>query len=265
VKLTPLGGALGLEVGGICLRDELSAAHIGELRRLLLEHLVLVFPGQFLTPGQHRAFARRFGELERHTEMPAVVEGTDREVVVVAPEYGVSAVWHFDYDADFFPSGLGSLNLVQAPARGGDTLFADLYRAYESLSEPMRALLDGLTAVHRNLGNRGRNRDEAEHALVGVHPETGRKVLVFSGHHVQRLAQLSPAESDALVAYLAAHSIRPEFTCRVRWSPGALCLWDNRATQHYAVADFEPPRLLHRVTMRAPLPRPLHAAAPRVA
>jgi taurine dioxygenase len=261
IVLRPLGGALGAEVHGIVLRGDLDDALVRELRQLLLEHLVLSFPGQFLSPDEHRAFARRFGALESHTEIASVLEGTDREVVVVAPEHGVSSVWHFDYDADLVPSALGSLNAIECPERGGDTIFSNTYRVYEQLSEPMRELLEGLTAIHYNIGNTGRNREVAAHPLVGIHPETGRKVLIFSGHHVKRFAELSAAESEVLIEHLNALSTRPEVTTRLSWHPGTLCLWDNRCTQHYAVSDFDERRVLHRVTMRSELPR--SASTPR--
>jgi taurine dioxygenase len=140
---------------------------------------------------------------------------------------------------------------------GGDTIFVSSYRIYEQLSLPMRRLVDGLTAVHRNLGNRGRRRDEAEFPLVGVHPETGRTGLLYSAHHVQDFVELAPAESELLLGHLKALTVRPGFAVRQRWRPGTLAFWDNRCVQHYAVPDFSGPRLLYQVSVRAELPRPL--------
>ena len=266
LRIEPLGASLGAEVRGIDLRRAGDPATIAELRRLVLERLVLFFPEQGLSPDEQRAFMRRFGEVEAHPERPQVLPGSDEEVVVISPANGVSAVWHCDYDPDFVPCGLCTLNMVECPADGGgDTIFVSAYRIYAELSEPMRALADGLTAVHRNLGNRGRRRDEAEFPLVGIHPETGRKGLLFSSHHVQDFVELAPAESALLLSHLRALTVRPGFAIRHRWRPGTLAFWDNRCVQHYAVPDFTGPRLLYQVSVRAELPRPAPAWQPPAA
>src|SRR5215470_2409292 len=263
LRIEPLGASLGAEVRGIDLRGALDPAAIAELRRLVLDRLVLFFPEQGLSPDEQRAFMRRFGEVEAHPERPQVLPGSDEEVVVISPVNGVSAVWHCDYDPDFVPCGLCTLNMVECAADGGgDTIFVSSYRIYAELSEPMRALADALTAVHRNLGNRGRRRDEAEFPLVGIHPETGRKGLLFSSHHVQDFVELAPAESALVLSHLRALTVRPSFAIRHHWRPGTLAFWDNRCVQHYAVPDFTGPRLLYQVSVRAELPRPSPAWRP---
>ena len=260
LRIEPLGATLGAEVRGVDLARPLDAATTAELRRLVLERLVLFFPEQFLTPDAQRAFMRGFGEVEAHPERPQRLAGSDEEVVVISPANGVSAVWHCDYDPDFVPCGLCTLNMVECAADGGgDTIFVSSYRVYAELSEPLRRLADGLTAVHRNLGNAGRRRDEAEYPLVGVHPETGRRGLLFSSHHVQDFVELAPAESALLLAHLRALTVRPGFAIRHRWRPGTLAFWDNRCVQHYAVPDFTGPRLLYQVSVRGELPRPTEA------
>ncbi len=145
---------------------------------------------------------------------------------------------------------------------GGDTIFVSNYRIYESFSEPMRKLLDGLTAVHKNTGNSGRFRDEVTYSLVGTHPETQRPGILYSAHHVQDFAELVPEESALLLERLQSLTQRPAFGYRHHWQPGSIALWDNRCVQHYAVPDFTGPRLLYQVTVRADLPIPLPGYAP---
>jgi taurine dioxygenase len=254
----PVSGSLGLEVKGLDLRNNLDAETVAALRRLLLDRLVLFFPEQFLKADEQRALMRWFGEVEAHPERPQILEGSDDEVVIVAPSGGVSAVWHCDYDPNFVPCGICSLSMVECAADGGgDTLFVNNYRVYESFSPAMQGLLDGLTAVHTNTGNSGRFRDEARYPLVGIHPETQRKGLLFSSHHVQDFAELVPEESALLRERLQLLTQRPAFGTRHHWRPGDIALWDNRCVQHYAVPDFTGPRLLYQVTVRADLPAPL--------
>lgn len=258
LRVEPLSGSLGAQVEGLDLRRDLDDATVAELRALLLERLVLVFPDQHLTSDDQRSLMRHFGEVEKHPERPRILEDSDQEVVVVTPSAGVSAVWHCDYEPDFVPCGICSLNMLECAADGGgDTIFVNGYRIYESFSEPMRRLLDGLTAIHRNAGNSGRMRDEVMYPLVGIHPETGRRGLLYSAHHVQEFAELVPEESTMLLARLQSLTQRPSFAMRHHWRPGSIALWDNRCVQHYAVPDFTGPRLLYQVTVAAEMPTPL--------
>ncbi|HPG26003.1 MAG TPA: TauD/TfdA family dioxygenase [Myxococcota bacterium] len=257
-KTAPLSGSLGTLVSGLDLRKDLDAATVAELRALFLERLVLVFPDQHLSPDEQRALMRHFGEVEKHPERPRVLEDSDEEVVIITPAAGVSAVWHCDYQPDFLPCGICSLNMVETAADGGgDTIFVNAYRIYESFSEPVKRLLDGLTAIHRNTGNAGRNRDEAWFPLVGTHPETGRKGLFYSAHHVQDFVELVPEDAAMLLARLQQLTQKPSFSLRYHWSPGAIAVWDNRAVQHYVVPDFAGSRLLYQVTVSADLLIPL--------
>lgn len=259
----PLSGSLGAQISGLDLRSDLDDALVAELRRVLLDRLVLLFPDQHLSSEEQRAFMRWFGEVEKHPERPQILEDSDEEVVVIAPSGGVSAVWHCDYDPDFVPCGICSLNMVECAADGGgDTIFVNGYRIYESFSARMQGLLDGLTAIHRNTGNSGRMRDEAMFPLVGTHPETGRRGLLYSAHHVQDFAELTTDESAMLLERLQSLTQRPGFACRHHWRPGSIALWDNRCVQHFAVPDFAGSRLLYQVTVRAELPRPLPGYQP---
>ncbi len=258
LKIVPLSGSLGAEVSGLDLRKDLDEATVADLRALLLDRLVLLFPDQHLSPDAQRILMRHFGEVEKHPERPQILEGSDEEVVVVAPSGGVSAVWHCDYEPDLVPCGICSLNMVESAADGGgDTIFVNGYRIYESFSERMRLLLDSLTAVHRNTGNRGRNRDEAHFPLVGIHPETGRRGLLYSAHHVQDFLELLPDESEMILARLQQRTQQPNFALRHHWRPGSIALWDNRCVQHYVVPDFEGSRLLYQVTVSADMPVPV--------
>lgn len=257
-RVEPLSGSIGALVSGLDVRGGLEAELVAELRALLLERLVLVFADQSLSPDEQRAFMRLFGEIEKHPERPQILDGSDEEVVIVAPSGGVSAVWHCDYEPDFLPCGICSLNMVENAADGGgDTIFVNGYRIYESFSERMRTLLDGLTAIHRNTGNAGRMRDEAHYPLVGIHPETGRRGLFYSAHHVQGFVELHPEESELLLARLRLLTQKPNFALRYHWRPGSIAVWDNRAVQHYVVPDFEGSRLLYQVTVRGELLAPV--------
>jgi len=261
-NIRPSSGSIGAEVSGLDLRKPLGDDAIATIRRLIQDRLVLFFPDQSLSPDEQRAFMRQLGTVQKHPERPRVLEGSEDEVVVVIPVDGVSAVWHCDYDPDFVPCGICTLNMVECAADGGgDTIFVNNYRIYESFSPPMQQLLDGLTAIHRNTGNAGRYRDEARFPLVGLHPDSGRKVLLYSAHHVQDFAELMPEESELLLGRLRTLTQLPKFACRHHWSPGTLALWDNRCVQHYAVPDFSGSRRLYQVTIEAPLPTPIVSTA----
>jgi taurine dioxygenase len=257
-KTESLSGSLGTLVSGLDLRDAQGPEDVAALRQLLLDRLVLIFPDQHLSPDEQRKLMACFGEVEKHPERPRVLEDSDEEVVVITPSAGVSAVWHCDYEPDFLPCGICSLNMVENAADGGgDTIFVNAYRIYESFSIRMQSLLDGLTAVHRNTGNSGRQRDEAWFPLVGTHPETGRKGLFYSAHHVQDFVELVPEESALLLSRLQQLTQKPNFALRYHWGAGALALWDNRAVQHYVVPDFEGSRLLYQVTVKGAMLEPL--------
>jgi taurine dioxygenase len=255
LQAAPVSGSLGLKITGIDLTEDLDDSVIAELRRLLLTRLALFFPGQSLSHAAQYAFAQRFGEVQRHPDRAEWVENTDEKIVIVSPKGRVSSVWHCDYDEDFVPCGFSMLNMIRCAADGGgDTIFASSNSIYDQFSAPMRALLDGLTAIHRNIGNSKRKRDTAEFPLVGVHPETGRKGLLYSAHHVVGFVELPQAESDILLDYLKRLTVRPDFAYRHHWEAGTLVFWDNRCIQHFAVPDFAGERMLYQVTLAGGLP-----------
>lgn len=253
-ELSPVGGALGAEVRGVHLGavdDALLQAIQGALR----EHLVLFFPDQGLSPDEHRSFALRFGPPEIHPFIPKL-DDAHPEIVVLKAESGfIADVWHTDCTFDASPPVCSVLNAVQMPPAGGDTLFANQLLAYERLSDPMKEMLSGLTAIH-TAANYGNPEVKAEHPVVRCHPETGRPSLFVNRQFTRRIPQLSRDESDALLELLFRHATQPDFTCRYAWEEGTIGIWDNRCTQHCAVNDYEGERVISRVTILGDDPQP---------
>jgi taurine dioxygenase len=280
ISVQPISGALGAEVGGVDLAQADGAA-FAEIRHAFLEHLVLFFRDQSLDAKSLKAFSRRFGPLSR---VPYVKPLEDEPDIIAvrkeAEERKISVfggAWHSDFSFLEEPPLGSALYAVDVPPHGGDTLFADMYRAYETLSSGMRNLLDGLRAMHSGhvygaarpptLTMRtsssieiSRGNEEADveraHPVVRIHPETGRRALFVNAIYTTRFENMSAEESRPLLAFLHAHATRPEFTCRFRWRPGSLALWDNRCTLHLAVNDYDGARrLLWRTTIAGDAPK----------
>lgn len=243
----PVSGAIGAEVRGVDLSkvtDELFA----RIHALMLEHLVLFFPEQTnLTPEAHVALGRRFGEVEVHPFLPKV-EGHPEVALIESDKGGKADEWHIDVTFSENPPVASILHLITCPPAGGDTMWSNQYLAYETLSAPFRELLDGLTAVHvlraPQVGELS-----AEHPVVRVHPETGRRSLYVTRMWTSHIPQLTRHESDAVLQHLFEHSESPRFACRHRWDPHTVALWDNRATQHLAINDYQEYRMGQRVTI----------------
>lgn len=247
LDLRPVAGALGAEVHGIRL-GEIDDAGFAEVRAALAEHLVLFFPDQHLTHDEHAAFGARWGEIEIHPFL-AKVDDDHPQIVVLDSETGGKAdVWHTDVTFRPDPPICSILQMRICPPVGGDTMWANLQLAYDELSAPIRELCDGLTAIHSAAGF-GQPTVTAEHPVVRVHPETGRRALYVNPVFTRRIPQLRPAESRALLSYLYEHAVQPQFTCRYRWAEGTVGVWDNRVTQHYAVDDYASQRRIERVTV----------------
>ncbi len=269
-----VAGALGAEVQGVDLAHALDDDQVAALRNAWHEHLVLFFRDQHLTPAQFMAFARRIG---RPVEYPFVkgIEGYPEiiEVKKLAHEtVNFGGIWHSDTTYLAEPPMASMLLARETPPFGGDTLFANMYLAYETLSAGMRRMLDGLRAVSSSAkadvsrtredriksDGRADSREEyvAEHPVVRTHPETGRKALYVNVAHTVRFADMTEAESAPLLAYLFEHQARPEHTCRFVWQPGSIALWDNRCTQHNPVNDYHGHRrVMHRITLAGDRPR----------
>lgn len=265
LEIASLTPSIGAVVTGVDVARDLADPSVeAALKQAFLDHQVLVFRDQNLTRDEHKDFGRRFGPLHVHpTQRHASYEG-DREIFPVeADETTVlnnGGLWHSDVSCDEKPP-LGSMLLLkEAPAMGGDTLFANMYLAYESLSAPIRDLIDDLDAVHdqrqdiRHYGmepRAGVDYPRTTHPLVVTHPETGRKLLFCNPAFTSHIVGLSPRESQAVLAMLFEHTANnPSLHCRVRWAPGTLTFWDNRCVQHYAVWDYRPQRRIgERVTI----------------
>jgi alpha-ketoglutarate-dependent taurine dioxygenase len=265
-----MAGAIGAEIGGVKLRPDLPDAVIAQLRRLWLEHLVLFFRNQELTPQELAAVARRFGEVVHYPflkgldEAPEVIEVAKLEHETV----NFGGLWHTDTAYLAEPPMATMLIAREVPPHGGDTLFASLYAAYDALSDGMKQMLAPLRAVNSSSkAEKSRTREdrdaneaprvlEAEHPVVRTHPETGRKALYVNSGHTLRFVGMTEAESAPLLDYLFVHQVRPEFTCRFRWEPGSTAFWDNRSALHNPINDYHGfRRIMHRVTLAGDRPR----------
>jgi taurine dioxygenase len=274
IEVRKIAGALGAEIHGVDLRRELPERTIREIRRAWLENLVIFFRDQDLTPALLLGFAGRFGE---PVEYPFVkgLDGFPTVTPVVKLEHervNFGGVWHSDTTYLEEPP-MGTLLLArEVPPYGGDTEFASMYAAYESLSERMQQLLEPLVAVNssakadvtRSREDRikenptGQSRREyvAEHPVVRTHPETGRKALYVNIGHTVRFKDMSEEESAPLLGFLFRHQVRSEFTCRFGWRPGSIAFWDNRCAQHNPVNDYHGfRRVMHRITLKGDRPR----------
>jgi alpha-ketoglutarate-dependent taurine dioxygenase len=274
LEIRPLAGAIGAEIAGLDLGEDLDAATVALIRRAWLDHLVLFFRGQELTPQRLLALARRFGEPVEYPFLKGL-DGFPAITPVVKLEHetvNFGGLWHTDTAYLEFPP-MGTMLLArEVPPYGGDTLFANMHLAYEALSPGMRQLLDGLVAVNssakadvtktredrlrESARAEARTVYEALHPVVRTHPETGRKALYVNLGHTVRFEGMSEEESRPLLQFLFAHQARPEFTCRFRWQRGSLAFWDNRSAQHNPVNDYHGfRRVMHRVTLKGDKPR----------
>ena len=277
LQIEPLTGTLGAEVSGIDLSQPISPERIGELNAAVVEHKVIFFRDQDITPKQQVTFARAFGALEIHpfTEKWGNFNNDSDEQNIVAvestPETPFSAdMWHSDVTWRPDPAMGSILRGVIIPPVGGDTLFADMTAAYDGLDDATRSHLSGLVAVHDwwlfRDGLRARGVPEekiaelnakhppSEHPVVRTHPVSGKKIIYVDGFTV-RIKGMSGEESRALLTRLSKLAHVPEYQVRFRWRKNSIAFWDNRSTQHYAVPDFYPQhRLMHRVTVAGDVP-----------
>jgi taurine dioxygenase len=266
-EIRPLTPSIGAEIHGIDLARPLDAGALRDMRAALLQWKVLFFRDQDITTDQHLDFARCFGQLEVHPFAPHK-PGYPKVLAIThnRESRGRENTWHSDVTWRLEPS-LGSiLRSLEIPEVGGDTLFADMYAAYEGLSDEVKERIDGRTAIHdfgffrAAMRKRGKSEAEieaynkayppAEHPVVRTHPETGRKGIYVNAAFTQYIVDMERAESDALLKHLYAQAAIPEYQCRFRWSVNALAFWDNRASQHYAASDYWPAvRRMERVTI----------------
>jgi alpha-ketoglutarate-dependent taurine dioxygenase len=269
---TRLGGRIGACLEGVRLDGDLPDDVVADIRASLLRHKVVFFRGQHhLEDDQHIGFAERFGPLT--TAHPTVNTGSARVLRVTANKGMAANAWHTDVTfVDRVPA-ISVLRSVTLPPYGGTTVWANTVAAYDALPAPLKAMVDQLWAVHTNSYDYAQwgaddeqpdanyTRDdfvsqlfETRHPVVRVHPETGERSLVL-GHFVKQFVGLDHAESAALFHLLQNRVTRLENTVRWSWQPGDVAMWDNRATQHYAVADFDHhPREMRRVTVAGEVP-----------
>ena len=271
MKVQRIAGALGAEITGIDLR-RLEDAEVKEIRAAWLEHLVVFFRDQELSPAEFMAFAKRIG---RPIEYPFVkgIAGFPEIIEVKKLEHekqNFGGIWHSDTAYLEVPPMASMLLAREVPPRGGDTLFANMVLAYEKLSEGMKRLIAPLLAVNASAkADVTRTREDrvktdgadtkqeylAEHPVVRTHPETGRKALYVNTAHTVRFKGMTEAESAPLLNYLYQHQVRPEFTCRFAWQVGSIALWDNRCAQHNPVNDYHGyRRVMHRITLAGDRP-----------
>ena len=272
ITVRRIAGALGAEIEGVNIGEPLEDAVIAEVRRAFLEHLVIFFRAQSVTPREQLAFARRFGEPVEYPQLRGLPECPLVTPVVKLEHERVNfgGVWHSDTSYLERPPMASMLYAVELPPFGGDTLFANQYLAYETLSEGLQKTLAGLRAINtstkadvsKTREDRLRAAGAELKALVGVHPtarthpETGRRALYVNTGHTSHFEGWTEAESRPLLEYLFAHQVRPEFTCRFRWEPGSLAFWDNRCAQHNPLNDYNGyRRIMHRVTLAGDQPR----------
>lgn len=271
IEVRPITGALGAEIDGVDAARPLGDEVIAEIRRAFLDHLVIFLRSQTLTPQAQLAFARRFGEPMEYPQLKGLPECPLITPVVKLEHERVNfgGIWHSDTTYLARPPMASMLYAVEIPPYGGDTLFANQYLAYESLSDGYRKMLDGLVGVSSSLkADASRTREDrlraagvehkalvAEHPVVRTHPETGRKALYVNVGHTTHFKGLTEDESRPLLDYLFQHQVLPEFTCRLRWERGSLAFWDNRCTQHNPVNDYHGfRRVMHRVTLAGDAP-----------
>jgi taurine dioxygenase len=252
LAVQPISGTLGAEVRGVDLSD-LDDATWEAVRRVWLDHLVLFFPGQHLAPDAHVALGRRLGAPEIHPYIPKLDDAHPEIVVLDSERGGKADTWHTDVTFSPTPPMASILQMNISPPRGGDTIWTNQYLVYESLSPPLRDLVDGLTAVH-TASPFGHPEITATHPAVRVHPETGRRSLFVNRTFTSHFAELRRSESTALLEYLCRWSEQPQFQCRYRWHEGDVGIWDNRCTQHYAINDYDERRVIQRVTVLGDTP-----------
>ena len=269
--LLPLSGALGAEVIGVDLSQPLGDNTIKWLRAAWMDHLVLLFRGQKLSDEQFMAFSRYFGDLERHDNYSGELRHPSHPELLIVKTKTVSGKeikfgqqWHSDLSYTTRPAMASALHCRKLPPIGGDTLWANMYMAYDSLSDTMKHVLDGLEVVHDLTNGRSHRGDAPEirrenlarnppvrQPIVRVHPETGKKCLFISEWMCSRIVGMTDEESRPLIDMLCRHSTQPEFVFRQRWNVDDVLLWDNRCTVHMALRDYNPgfPRELIRTSL----------------
>jgi len=276
IDVKPLAGAMGAEICGVDLSAPLSNQQQNDIQQAFLDYLMIYFREQSLSPQMQVELSRQFGKPAIYPFLKGLDGIPEVNALIKEPDdqKNFGGGWHSDTSYKECPDMGTLLYAVEVPEVGGDTMFTNTARAYDALSDGMKQMLDGLigifnsdtlyaggrTAQLQKLGGMGdaviaTEAIEAEHPIVRTHPQTGRKALYVSRAHTLRFKGMTADESKPLIDFLADHSVRPEFQCRLRWQAGTLAVWDNRATQHLALNDYHGHRRhMHRVTIEGDRP-----------
>lgn len=276
IEVKPLSGSMGAEIIGVDWSKPLSNQQRADVHKAFLDHMMIYFRNQTITPQQQVAVARQFGKPAIYPFLKGLDEAPEVNELIKTKDdkKNFGGGWHSDTSYKQAPDLGTVLYAHEVPPAGGDTLFTNACRAYEALSDGMKAMLNGLIGVFNSdklypggranqLGQLGDMSKavvasdvyEAEHPVVRTHPETGRKALYISRAHTLRFKDMTIEESNPLINYLSDQIVRPEYQCRLRWEPGTLAIWDNRSTQHLALNDYQGQRRhMHRVTIEGDKP-----------
>src|SRR3990172_11550498 len=271
VEVRPIAGALGAEIHGVDIAQPLDDAVVAEVRQAFLDHLVIFLRDQRLTPQRQLAFAQRLGQPMEYPQLKGLPECPLITPVIKLEHERVNfgGVWHSDTAYLGRPPMGSMLYALEIPPYGGDTLFANQYLAYETLSEGLKKTLAGLIGINSSTkAEASKTREDrlreagaemkvlvGEHPVVRTHPETGRKALYVNVGHTTAFKGWTEEESRPLLDHLFAHQVKPEFTCRFRWAAGSLAFWDNRCAQHNPLNYYHRfRRLMHRVTLAGDRP-----------
>lgn len=269
VEVGPVSGGVGVEIHNVDIKQGLSDSAFETLRDAFVTHGLIFLRDQDITPDEHIAFAQRWGDININRFFPRL-DGYD-QIATVTKEpdqiVNIGGGWHTDHSYDHVPA-LGSILIArETPPVGGDTLFACMYKAYDTLSDGMKQTLEGMKAVHSSrhvfgeqsnyretLKDRFSNAEDATqdavHPVVITHPESGRKALYVNPAFTLHFEGWTTAESQPLLDYLYAHAAQLEHTTRFQWAPGSIAFWDNRCTWHYALNDYHGTRReMHRITI----------------
>ena len=269
IIINPTSGSIGAEISGVDLSVDLSDAVFSEIRQTFIEHGLIFFRNQELTPNDHLRFAKRWGEININRFF-AKVEGYEQIAEVKkdpGQEINIGGAWHTDHSYDQIPA-MGSILLArETPKTGGDTLFANMYKSYENLSDGLKRTLESMKAYHssrhvfgahtgyaeasnQRIGNPELATQDAIHPVIITHPESKRKALYVNPEFTVNFEGWTKEESKPLLNYLTEHSTRSENITRFKWEPGSIAFWDNRCTWHFALNDYPgEKRLMHRITV----------------
>ena len=269
ILINPTSGSMGVEINNVDLSKELSDSLFSEIRETFIEHGLIFFRDQELTPDDHLRFAKRWGEININRFF-AKVEGYDQIAEVRKDpdqKINIGGAWHTDHSYDQIPA-MGSILLAkETPKIGGDTLFANMYKAYETLSNGMKKTLETMKACHssrhvfgahtgyaeassQRISNPELATQDAIHSVIITHPESKRKALYVNPEFTVNFEGWTLEESKPLLDYLTEHTTQQENTTRFQWEPGSIAFWDNRCTWHFALNDYPgETRLMHRITV----------------